>query len=146
MVQPAYPQSQMSTKAKTTANQKTLENLIIAVLAVNNFPMTEALRLRSALAENAITKLSVFEEEIPSAFRIKEIIMEAGYSRGDYVALLLGDRIKRILESLKSFGYDKFLMRLQEDKEAVVRIAGGLYGVGPRVTQNFISLQFEQEE
>jgi hypothetical protein len=132
----------MSTKANTAANQKTLENLIIAVLAVNNFSLTEALQLRPALAEDGITRLSVFEKEIPSAFRIKTIIMDAGYSRGDYVALLLGERIKSVLESIKSFGHDKFLVSLREDEEVAGKMAGSLYGVGPKVIQNFISLQF----
>jgi hypothetical protein len=134
----------MSTKTKTAANQEALKNLIIAVLAVNNYPMSEALKLGPTLEERGVTKLSAFEKQIPSAFQIKQIIMDAGYSRGDYVALLLGTRIKNILEAIKLFGYDKFLAHLREDQEVAVKMARSLYGVGPKVVDNFISLQYGQ--
>lgn len=132
----------MSTEASIVANQETLENLIIAVVAVNNYPMSEALRLRPSLAESRITQLSIFDKEIPSAFQIKTIIMNAGYSRGDYVALLLGERIRSILEAIKAHGHNKFLASLRENEEVASQMAGSLFGVGPKVTRNFISLQY----
>ena len=142
MVHQAHPQSQMSTEANIVANQETLENLIIAVVAVNNYPMSEALQLRPSLAESRITRLSIFDKEIPSAFQIKTIIMNAGYSRGDYVALLLGERIRSILEAIKAHGHNEFLASLRESEEVASQMTGSLFGVGPKVTGNFISLQY----
>jgi hypothetical protein len=132
----------MSTKTNIVADQETLENLIIAVLAVNNYPMSEALQLRPLLAENCITRLSIFDKEIPSSFQIKTIIMDAGYSRGDYMALLLGERIKSILEAIKTHGHTKFLKSLREGEEVASHMTGKLYGVGPKVVRNFVSLQY----
>jgi hypothetical protein len=132
----------MSTEANIVANQETLENLIIAVVAVNNYPLSEAWQLRSSLAESCISRLSVFDKDIPSAFQIKTIIMDAGYSRGDYVALLLGERIKNILEAIKSFGCEEFLMHLRGGEEVAIQMVSKLYGVGPKVANNFILLQY----
>lgn len=132
----------MSTEANIVANQETLENLIIAVVAVNNYPISEALRLRPSLAESRITQLSIFDKEIPSTFQIKTIIINAGYSRGDYVALLLGERIRSILEAIKAHGHNKFLASLRESEEVAIQMTESLFGVGPKVTRNFISLQY----
>lgn len=122
-----------------------LENLIISVIAVNNCSLSEAYGLRDALAMEGLTKCSIFGNKIPDAFTIKTFIIKGGYKRGDYVALLLGERIKRILETAKIRGFEEFLGLLSTDEETATKELKQLYGVGPAVIKNFLGLQYSQK-
>ena len=122
--------------------EEALESLIVSVIAVNNCSLAEAYGLREALGEKGLTKISVFKDEIPDAFSIKTILIESGYRRGHYVALLLGERIKRILETAKKRGHKEYLILLGTDKNRAANELKQLYGVGPMVIKNYLVLQF----
>lgn len=119
-----------------------LENLLLSVIAVNNCSLSEAYGLRDALAMEGLTKCSIFDQEIPDAFTIKTVIMKGGYKRGEYVALLLGERIKRILETAKERGFEEFLGFLSMGEESATKELKQLFGVGPAVIKNFLVLQY----
>lgn len=90
-------------------------------------------------------KCLIFGGEIPEAFAIKTILMKSGYKRGDYVALLLGERIKRILETAKERGFEEFLGLLALGEEMAAEELKQLFGVGPAVIKNFLILQYGKD-
>lgn len=117
------------------------EDLIVSVLAVNNYSLHKAYGLLYKLREVGILDLSVLSGEALNAREIRGKLVAAGYNRGEYVEVLISERIEKILSSIRGMGSDDFLLSLVGDSSLIAQKLSGLYGVGPRVISNFINLR-----
>lgn len=120
-----------------------LRNLVAAIIAVNNYPISKALDITSADRPLGwVNNEAMPPPNQPTAFEIKTQIMESGYDRGDYVALLLGQRIRACLDFVSQGDPSDFFGHIVQSKEIATRELPKLPGVGPKVTRNFLELQF----
>ena len=120
-----------------------LRNLVAAIIAVNNYPISKALDITSADRPLGwVNNGAMPPPNQPTAFEIKTQIMDSGYDRGDYVALLLGQRMRACLDSIHQRDPLDFFSYIVESKEIATRELPKLPGVGPKVAKNFIELQF----
>lgn len=124
----------------------TLRNLVAAMIAVNNYPIHKAVEITSAEKQLGWVNQGRILNPLPTAFEIKTQIMQSGYDRGDYVALLLGQRIHCCLGCIQEKGYSGFFALISESQNAASQELPKLPGVGPKVTKNFIELQFDPKQ
>jgi len=118
-----------------------LQDLVVSVLAVNNYSLDKAYRLCGRLQKLGLFDLSTVSGDPLSAGEIRAKLIAAGYCRGEYIETLISKRIERIFGSIKDRGCADFLLSLDCDSDLVAQRLSGLYGVGPRVVSNFIHLQ-----
>ena len=117
------------------------QDLVVSVLAVNNYSLGKAYGLCGRLREQGLLDVSVLCNDPPGAADIRRKLIAAGYIRGEYVETLISQRIERILGSIKQRGLTNYLLSLDCDPDLLAQRMHGLYGVGPRVVSNFIQLR-----
>jgi hypothetical protein len=116
-------------------------DLVISMLSVNNWPLEKVAVLLPKLKEGQlldpdIVSLLSFEEAVR---RLKE----AGYTRGQLVVNILAERLIRSatafieLDLQAKLEQAELLKQPKEAKELLMQ----LYGVGPRVVENYILLR-----
>lgn len=120
----------------------TLRNLVAAIIAVNNYPIHKVVEITSSDKPLGWVNEGAIPDRQLTAFEIKTDIMDSGYDRGDYVALLLGQRIRGCLDYALEKGSLRFFDLISGSQEAALRELPRLPGVGPKVTMNFVELQF----
>lgn len=116
------------------------ENLLIAILAVNHwtaervFPLTEQFRAAGLLDFSEVSGLSVEN--------IAERLARAGYTRGEYMNLLLATRVLSMATVLTATELKRLKQCLVEGRTTdVSSTLRGIKGVGPVVLATFWSLQ-----
>jgi hypothetical protein len=117
------------------------EDLLISVLAVNNYSLNKAYALCERLRDVGLSDLLFVSVDLPDADDIYKRLAEAGYDRGEYIGSLISARIAAIMRAIKHEGCNEFLLCLMADSATVNAKLGGLYGVGPKVVSNFVSLR-----
>lgn len=117
------------------------QDLLVSVLAVNNYSLEKAYRLCGRLRELGLLDVSIIAANRLDAGEIRERLVAAGYLRGEYIETLISKRIERILGEIHQRGSIEYLLSLDCDSSLVAQRLSGLYGVGPRVVSNFIRLQ-----
>jgi hypothetical protein len=112
--------------------------LVIAMLAVNNYPLERVWRQRSDLEKLRVfdpTFLATAEED-----HIARALEDAGYQRGDYINGLLASRLKNLGHFAITLGHSRMKEVLEDrgDLSVALRSVGG---IGPVVIRNFIALR-----
>ena len=128
-------------KAPNQGERTVLRNLIAAIIAVNSYSLRKALDITSEGRPLDWVNDGEMSVSPSTAFEIKTQIMNSGYDRGDYVALLLGQRIRACLDFIHQAGSSDFFALILESKDVAMRELPKLPGVGPKVAKNFIELQ-----
>ncbi len=116
------------------------DNLLISILAVNGwtanrvFPLTERFRAVGLLDFPAMSDLSIED--------IAERLARAGYARGEYMNLLLAERLLSLATALTAAELDRLKQCLAEGRTTDVSdTLRAIKGVGPVVLETFWSLQ-----
>jgi hypothetical protein len=116
------------------------ENVLISILAVNGwradrvFPLTDQFRTVGLLDFTAVSGLSVEE--------IAERLARAGYTRGEYMNLLLASRVLSMATVLTAAELKRLKQCLVEGRTTdVSSTLRGIKGVGPAVLETFWGLQ-----
>jgi hypothetical protein len=117
------------------------QDLIVSVLAVNNYSLDKAYRLCGRLRELGLLDLSALSGNPLSADEIRGKLIAAGYRRGEYIETLISKRIERFFGDIRDRGCADFLLSLDCDSGLIAQRLSGLYGVGPRVVSNFVHLR-----
>ena len=118
-----------------------LQDLLVSVLAVNNYSLEKAYRLSGRLQELGLLDVSALTGNPLGADEIRSRLIEAGYARGEYIETLISQRIERIFGVIRQKGSIEYLLSLDCGSDLVAQRLSGLYGVGPRVISNFICLR-----
>jgi endonuclease III-like uncharacterized protein len=126
-------------------NEGTLfADMLTAVLAVNNFRLEDAyvlvsrLQVRKVVEPEALLQLSVET--------LAAMLVEEGYSRGKWMAVLMAKRLKAVATAMS--GEELNLMRSLErrNEHAIVRARLlQIHGVGNGVVTNFLRLRGASE-
>jgi hypothetical protein len=116
------------------------DNVLIAILAVNGWtadgvlPLADRFRTVGLLDFTTVSGLSVEE--------IAERLAGAGYSRGEYMNLLLATRVLSMATFLTTTELKRLKQCLVEGRTMDVSTTlRGIKGVGPVVLETFWSLQ-----
>jgi len=127
--------------SKSSQVDEIFQDLLVSVLAVNNYSLEKAYRLCGRLQELGLLDVSVLVGNPLGAGEIRGKLIEAGYARGEYIETLISQRIERIFGAIKQRGSIEYLLSLDCGSDLVAQKLSGLYGVGPRVISNFIQLR-----
>ena len=118
---------------------KVWEELIIAVLAVSQYPIEKVEPHRSAIREAGLFRVNDLAEESIGSLTNK--LKKAGYDRGK-LTWQFADRLislgKHVVER------DQLLLEQQlsaGDERVVEATLIPIYGIGPKVVENFIELR-----
>ncbi|MFC1609534.1 hypothetical protein ACFL6C_01120 [Myxococcota bacterium] len=126
----------------TAIDRSTLvENLVCAMLAVNNWPLEQAYALRENLEKEGLTDLArlrrMQHQEVFAALR------RAGYTKADFVTGLLVERLQDMAEKLRG-KLDEVDGLLKTDPDRAETFLASIKGVGPVVIRNFLMLHGRQ--
>lgn len=117
-----------------------VENLLLALLAVNNWSLERVFELREPMRDaglfdlEAVSKLS--EEEIARRLTV------AGYARGEYMTTLMALRVVSVAQVLPTDELTRLVAAVHAGrKEAVNAVLSRIRGVGPTVLDSFWILQ-----
>jgi hypothetical protein len=127
--------------SKSSQVDEILQDLVVSVLAVNNYSLEKAYRLCGRLQELGLLDVSALAGSPLGAGEIRSKLIEAGYARGEYIETLISQRIERIFGAIKQRGSTEYLLSLDCGSDLVAQRLSGLYGIGPRVISNFIYLR-----
>lgn len=126
--------------AKPTTPSDVLEDLILAILAVNNYPLEKAFALRDRLRAQGwmepqrVAKLS--HEDAVAALKA------AGYDRGPTMNSIFASRLQELGQFVVKHGLDTIATPLKAGKkDQVEALLLDLHGIGPAVVRNFWLLQ-----
>lgn len=118
------------------------ENLVLAVLSVNSFPLEKVYRLREDLRKQGLFSPKVVVEwDHPTSI---SHLVSAGYDRGDTMNSIFASRLQELAMAANSGTLDPIWKNVlggsrKNADEQMLR----LHGVGPAVLRNFWTLQEE---
>lgn len=118
--------------------QETLCELVVAIMAVNNYPLERAWGLKESLEREGL--LSVERLSTASHEEIYDALTRIGCQRSDYVRGLITQRLQgaaRYLQKNPDLLEKAATVRSQEE---ALRLLDPLPGVGPRVVESFLLL------
>lgn len=124
---------------ETGFDREKWESLVTAIISVNNFGLSKADALREPLAQSGLFDESVFTNPDIGRGIVNQLLINAGYDDDTYV-LLAGLRIHKAIRSIRYQGIGAFFAQLQADKETASATLDVLYGVGPKVKENYFLL------
>ena len=109
-----------------------LEEVVVALLAVNNYPLDKAWKLLPALREAGLTK----PESVPSdAGEATVKLAAAGYDRG-LLTSMFAERIQGLMQAAQSGDLDGLEGLVREGKKAeAAAVLCKVKGIGPRVAE-----------
>jgi endonuclease III-like uncharacterized protein len=116
------------------------KKLVIAILSVNNFPISKTSSILNTLREQGVLNphnlIHLSKEQI--ALRLKK----AGYDRGEFITKLLADRLQHLGEFIDEVGVERFSEGISnENQTEVTRFLKSVKGVGPVVIHHFFALR-----
>lgn len=117
-------------------------DLVMAMLSVNNYPLTRVFTLFDALKANGLFDLSNFacwsREEI--AVRLGA----AGYDRGDAMMAIFVDRLSSLGRLSDELAANELILT-KGTKTEITKLLNRVKGVGPKVLMNFFLLRGESD-
>ena len=130
------------------AKEKLLNNILVDLLA--SFISTNGLPIRTGynLSKKIISAKLIHIESNEESIKCRKeneiydfLCKDNDYNRGDYVANLVANRIKKSSHQINSLGGVKFLETLNNSSpEEISSLLMPLYGVGPKFIENFCLL------
>jgi hypothetical protein len=116
------------------------ENLLIALLAVNNWSLERVFELRGQLRDAGLldfdTVCALSEEEVATR------LASAGYARGDYMNRLMAIRVLSMASVLSSDELARLSKGVQDGRmDAMNATLDRIKGVGPSVRRAFWALE-----
>jgi 3-methyladenine DNA glycosylase/8-oxoguanine DNA glycosylase len=112
------------------------EDLVIAVLAVNNFSLERAYSLREALDREGLFSVKTIRE-LPVQ-EVAAALERAKYQRGSFMTPLLARRLKTLADVA---GRDNFTESISsKDPDRITKALTGIPGIGPTVMKNYLLL------
>jgi hypothetical protein len=116
-----------------------IEDLVIAVLAVNRWSLERVFSIKEGLAREGIFDFDVLVT-IDDAVIAKRLDA-AGYRRGDYFNLMMGSRLRQIAERMSPSKRREMMELLgRRDLRQLELMLLPLKGVGPSVFRAFLCL------
>lgn len=119
-----------------------IEETIVAMLAVNNYPLEKAWNLLPQLRKSGLTRPEAIPDDIGE---LTVRLASAGYDRG-LLTSLFAERIAALMQAVRSGALDKLddLVRRRAKSDAT-KLLCTVRGVGPRVAETAWSLWSSSE-
>lgn len=139
---PGQQKAEMSPPAarQTVSANPLIENLLLAVLAVNNWSLERVFELRDPLRDAGLFDLAVVSNL--SEAEIARRLTIAGYARGEYMTTLMALRFLSVTQVLSTDQLARLAAAIQAGhRDAAEAILNRIRGVGPAVLRNFWILQ-----
>lgn len=120
--------------------REAIEDLVIAVLAVNRWSLEKVFSIRDGLDKQGLFDFDSLAQVDPGAIAKK--LEAAGYKRGDYMTLMMASRLKGIAEQMGPAKRGEMMAFLEQgDRRELETLLLGLTGVGPSVFEQFLCLR-----
>lgn len=117
-----------------------IEDIAIAMLAVNNYPLEKAQSLRSGLREQGW-----FEPEKVTKWTHQEAVsrlVTAGFNRGPGFNTRFADRLQELALHARDKGFASLGLAIERgDRQATEQELLSIYGVGPAAVRSFWAIQ-----
>ncbi len=117
-------------------SEEAVRNLIMALLAVNNYSLEKVYNCHQKLSEEGI-----FDDKQVSKWtkeKAADRLARAGYDRGSFMNALLAERLLSTCRFLEEGGRSAFRRACETRRlDEVSRALKGVRGVGPVVLRNF---------
>jgi len=115
-------------------------DLIVAVLAVNNYSLERAYALVDSLQRERLTDLKAIRQMDPD--EVAQCLQRAGYSQAEFILNLFANRLKRVAEDVSDHRLAQLMAheesgRTELSKELLLQV----HGVGQDVLRNFRTLR-----
>lgn len=113
-------------------------DLVVAMLSVNNYPLTKVFNLSDALKTNGLfdpINLSCWSRE-----EIAKRLGATGYDRGDVMIAIFADRLSTLGRLADERDVNEQILAKGSNAE-VAELLGRVKGVGPKVLKNFFLLR-----
>lgn len=114
-------------------------DLIIAMLAVNNFTLERAYSLRDSLDEQGLLNVQTIAEL--SIEELSSALARAGYRRGSFMNPLFAERIRKVAVEAVRQGKGLKDVLISGDRANVEAALLPLPGIGPTVIRNYLLLR-----
>lgn len=115
-------------------------DLVMAMLAVNSYPLERAFSLLEPLAQAGLTDPETLHASSEAEIAVK--LCAAGYDRGPYMTGLFSRRLSALGRVAAKHGFDELSRVLMgTDAGAIKDALMPIHGVGPRVLHNFLLLR-----
>lgn len=120
-----------------------VEDLIVAILAVNSYPMERVARILPELRSNRLT-----DPEFVAAADLEEVtrlLYKSGYERGTLVGMF-AERLKSLMAKIENDSLDEIgLAVTKRERDRIGDCLRDVKGVGPKVIQNALLLIFSEK-
>lgn len=112
------------------------EDLVLAVLAVNNFSLEKVFRYRAGLREQGVFEAKDMKDwSHETAFAR---LLASGYDRGPYYGTILASRLVELARFACSERYEEVRAAVAAGKhEEADAVLADVHGIGPAVLRNF---------
>ena len=126
--------------ANLSVSETVLEDLVVAVLAVNNYSLEKAFSLVSAIRAEGLADLTKLSKwEVPE---IAPRLSRAGYDRGVFLNTLIAQRLSSLGAYASELGFAVFEKKIRSSEtDEVQTCLLPVKGVGPKVVENFLLLR-----
>jgi hypothetical protein len=113
-----------------------IEDLIVALLSVNSWPVDKTYQMLDALRGAGLTDPTKLAQLTPE--EISHRLAAVGYARGDYINGLIGVRLASLGQVLTTERCTALSRSVSERRfDSVNAMLGLIKGVGPMVLRNF---------
>lgn len=123
-------------KESTDTEEEMVEDLVMAMLAVNQWSLNDTFALHESLrAEGLFDMQRLVAMDMPE---IVKRLTRAGYSRGDFLVMQLSDRLKDLAKVLTSS--NEHTLRSLSNPEHTTELEKFLLtinGIGPKVVRDY---------
>jgi hypothetical protein len=126
------------TSEKTDHSVNPWPDLVMAILSVNNYPLTKVFTLFDALEANGL-----FDPHNFTCWNREEITRRlgaAGYDRGTVMTTILTDRLSSLGRLAENFAANERTLT-KGTKTEIAELLRRVKGVGPKVLKNFFLLR-----
>lgn len=121
------------------ADQVIIENLVTALISVNSWGLDRTCAIHVPLHQQGLFDLRTIQRL--SEDDVADRLLTAGYTKAIFVRSLLAKRIKRLPSSLEPSLLSKLSLAIRKHDLSEIRaILKPLFGFGPVVIRNFVSL------
>lgn len=125
---------------KTDHSLNPWPDLVMAMLSVNNYPLTKVITLFDALKDNGLLdprNLACWHRE-----EITRRLAAAGYDRGTVMTAIFTDRLSSLGGLAEQFAANEEIL-IRGTKTEIAELLKRVKGVGPKVLKNFFLLRGE---
>ena len=129
-----------TTVAGALSSDDPWEDLVVSILAVNQYSLERAHGLLRELREQGLTDPKFLEQREPE--EIEKRLKAAGFDRGPFMNMLFAGRLSGLGEMIRSKGIDTCTKVIGSRKsDEIAALLKDVKGIGPVVLRNYYVLR-----